>query len=395
MKRRNFITKTSLTAAGLTLTGLASSNSLFANDPLKIGIIGTGDRGQGLASLIKEIEGMEVTAMCDIIPFRLDNAMKYGSDNTKKYSNYRKLLEDKNVDAVIIATPFSMHVDMAIDALDVNKHIYCEKTLAYGIDNTKRLLEKARNSKKIFQTGHQYHSSRLYHQVEKIVKKGYLGEIALIENQWNRNGDWRRPVSDPKWERMINWRMYREYSGGLTAELCSHQIDFANWLLDDHPVRVTGFGGIDFWKDGRETFDNVHIITEYPNGAKSTYTSLTTNAKGNYKISILGKKGSIVIQQDKAWIYNEEYAKENETGIVDGVSGATLEAWSVREGAPIDVNHVNPSKQALIDFRNHVADGTKPLSNAETGAQVSVIVQMALNAMDNSRVEHWKEDYNF
>ena len=393
--RRNFIKKSALAATVMSIPAISYECSLIENETLRVGIIGTGDRGTGLASQIVNLEGIEVTAMCEIIPFRLENAKKYGNTRTKYYTDYRKLLEDKKVDAVIIATPFSMHAEMAIAALEADKHVYCEKTMTYGIDATKKLLNKAKSSKKIFQTGHQYHSSRLYHHVAELIRKDYLGDLTLIKSQWNRNGDWRRPVPDPKWEKMINWRMYREYSGGLTAELCSHQIDFSNWILGDHPIRVSGFGGIDYWKDGRETYDNVHILTEYANGVKASYTSLTTNRKDNYQIQILGKKGSIVINKDKAWAYKENTSDNKELGVVDGVSGATVDAWSVGRGAEINVSHKNPSVQALLDFRECVLKNEQPLSNAETGAQVSIVVQMALNAMDNKRVEHWKDAYNF
>lgn len=394
LKRRDFIVRSTSAAIYLGAFSSGFSNPFAKGDTLKVGIIGTGDRGTGLARLIKDIEGVEVAGMCDVIPFRLEAAKQFGDKKTKYFTNYRKLLELKEIDAVLITTPFSMHTEMAIDALDADKHIYCEKTMAYGFEDIGKLLSAARNSNKIFQTGHQYHSSRLYHHVHDLVKKGYLGELSLIKCQWNRNGDWRRPVPDPKWEKMINWRMYREYSGGLTAELCSHQIDFSNWLLDSHPAKVSGFGGIDYWKDGRETFDNVHLMTEYPNGTKATYTSLTTNSKDDYQIQLLGKKGSINITRDQAWAYLESKGGV-ELGVVDGVSGATKKAWDDGAGVPIDVMHEEPTLQALLDFKESIIQNKQPKSNVETGAQASIVVQMALNAMDNNSVEHWKNEYNF
>ncbi|MBV6645588.1 MAG: Gfo/Idh/MocA family oxidoreductase [Cyclobacteriaceae bacterium] len=392
--RRRFLAKSILTTSGLAIlpqVNIAASKP----KPLGIGIIGTGDRGTGLATLIQNIQGIKLKACCDIFPFRLDQAMKLGDRNTKRYTDYKALLDDKNVEAVIIATPFGMHADMAIDALEAGKHVYCEKTLSFGIDATRQLVRKAKASKQIFQTGHQYHSSRLYRHIVDLVKNDEIGQVSLIESQWNRNGDWRRPVPEPQLEKMINWRMYREFSGGLSAELCSHQIDFSNWIVGAPPVKVMGSGGIDFWKDGRETYDNVHIITEYSNGTRATYTSLTTNSKDNYQIKVLGKKGSILINQKNAWIYREPgFTEDYETGVVDGVSGAT-KTWHESRGKAIEISHQNPSIQALVDFRDNIVQYKEPLSNIDTGAQVAVIVQMALNAMDNDRVEHWKEEYNF
>ncbi len=370
------------------------SRCTASTSPLGVGIIGMGDRGTGLASLIQNIPSIKLVAYCDVLPFRLTSAKQQVGEEAKAYAGHEALLEDKNVQAVIIATPFNSHADIAIDALNSGKHVYCEKTLAYGIEENKKLVSAAEASKKIFQTGHQYHSSRLYHHIVDIIKKGYIGELSMIESQWNRNGDWRRPVPDPKWERMVNWRMYREYSGGLVAELCSHQIDFSNWLTGQVPHKVTGFGGVDYWKDGRETYDNVHIITEYPSGLKATYTCLTTNAKDDYQIKILGKEGTIIVNYEKAWVYLER-SKIAELGTVDGVSSATVKSWENGEGTPIDVEHKNPTLQALLDFQEAVRTGQQPLSNVVSGANAAIVVQMALDAMDHDQVQYWKEEYNF
>jgi predicted dehydrogenase len=199
-----------------------------------------------------------------------------------------------------------MHAQIEIDAINAGKHIYGEKTLAKGYDAIKQLIHKKFDRQDlIFQTGHQYHSSRLYANVVEMIKNGKIGKIAAFECQWNRNGNWRREVPSPELERLINWRMYREYSGGLTAELCSHQIDFVNWVLDETPKQVVGVGGIDYWKDGRETFDNIHLIYSYPSGIKATFSCLTSNAMNDYQIKVMGDKGTIILDYTKAWFFPE------------------------------------------------------------------------------------------
>ncbi len=394
ISRRKFLTGLTLTGGVIALAGRATSACALSRSPgINIGIIGTGDRGAGLASLIKRIPDINLAACCDILPFRLANGMQYANKKTRQYSDYRFLLDQKDIDAVVVATPFSTHADIAVDALDAGKHVFCEKTMAYGYQDIKKLSRKVADSDLVFQTGHQYHSSRLYRHIVELVQAGKIGAVGAIECQWNRNGDWRRPTPDPKWEKLINWRMYREFSGGLVAELCSHQIDFTNWLLASRPAKVTGFGGIDYWKDGRETYDNVHIMTEYPSGVKARYTCLTTNSRDGYQIKIFGKEGTIVINKEKAWLYSEQ-VEQKDTAIVDGVTGATQTSWGV-SGTPIEVEHKNPSMQALLDFKSAVLTGSKPLSNVKSGADVSVVVQMALDAMDNGTVEYWRDKYDF
>lgn len=395
MNRREFLRNSSLISAGAITSGFAGVYRSKEFENLKIGVIGTGDRGTGLTEVIQNIDGISVTACSDIIPFRLNNCVAK-APGSKGYEDYRALLDDSTIDAILIAVPYGLHDEILKDSLETGKHIYCEKTMIQGIEPAISLVHQVRDYSSIFQVGHQYHSSRLYHRAVEIIKSGYLGHVESIECQWNRNGDWRRDVPDPKWERMINWRMYREYSGGLTAELCSHQIDFCNWVAGETPSKVAGFGGIDYWKDGRETYDNVHIMMQYPNGLNTKFTSLTTNAHERYQITVQGQKGTLVINFGGANIYLENLEEARETGLVDGVSGATSEAWEQGEGAPITVaDDMDASKQALIDFRDNVNMGKEPDSNVETGANVSILVSMAIDAMDNNRVVEWKPEYDF
>lgn len=387
MKRREFVIKGTLASTAVATTSVAMGSVLNfknANDTLNIGVIGTGNRGKGLIPKINGINNFNVIACCDVLPFRLEQGLKKVDGRAKGYEDYRKVLDNKDIDAILVSTPFSTHSQIAIDALDAGKHVYCEKTMAKGYDGIQNLIEKVEGSKTIFQTGHQYHSSRLYTHVVDLINNGKIGKIAAFECQWNRNGDWRRKVPRPELERMINWRMYREYSGGLLAELCSHQIDFANWVLDETPNQVMGTGGVDYWKDGRETYDNIHLIYNYPSGVKATFTCLTSNAKDDYKIKVMGDKGTIILDYAKAWFYPEGKGKK-ELGELDGVSGATVK-WDKGLGIPIKIKHKEPSEQALTDFRDNIISNKKPISNITTGANAAICVQMGLDAMYDNKI---------
>jgi len=391
VKRRSFIKKTSLATAGLAgfpyLHGNVMSN-ISPNETINIGVIGTGVRGSGLISIINSIDNINVIAGCDVLPFRLDKGLAKSKSKPKGYSDYRKLLDSKDIDAVIVATPFHTHSKIAIDALDANKAVFCEKTLAKGYSGVHKLVNKVNQSNQIFQTGHQYHSSRLYTHVVDLIKKGKVGNITAFECQWNRKGNWRRQAPEPKFDKAINWRMYREFSGGLTAELCSHQIDFVNWVLNETPNQVMGVGGVDYWKDGRETFDNVHLIYSYPKGIKAKFTCLTSNAKDGYQIKVIGDKGTIIIDTKHAWFYPEGKKKNKVWGEVDGVSGATVQ-WDKEKGYKLDIEHLDPSKQALLDFRASIINTKTPESNVITGAKAALCVQMGLDAMYNNEIVKW------
>ena len=393
--RRSFIKKSAVAFSAPLITPKSDLFSIFKSSPLNqlnIGIIGTGDRGQGLIKLISKIDGMRLIAICDNLQFRLDQAAKI-APKAMKYSNYKELLSYKNLDAVIISTPLNTHASIASDAVDASLHIYCEKTMVKGDISTMNLVKKVKKDhNKIFQTGHQYHSSRLYSHIVELVQSGEIGQIIAIQSQWNRNGNWRRQVQDPKFERQINWRMYREYSYGLTAELSSHQIDFSNWLLKSTPKKVVGFGGIDYWKDGRETYDNIHLTYSYPSGVKASFTCLTSNGKDDYQIKVMGDKASIMIGYKDAWIYPEgKYNKIIKD--VDGVSGATS-SWIEGKGNPIKFDHKEPTYQALEDFRYAIINDSTPMSNLKSGADVSLAVDMGIRAMDTEQAVSWDPKYN-
>ena len=233
MNRRAFIRNGGIVLSATPFISNTTLNTFSKNDQINIGVIGTGDRGGGLIKVIKDrFPQFNVIAACDLIPERLERAVGNGAKKCKSYVNYKALLEDKKVDAVIIASPLSEHHQMAIDALDAGKHVYCEKTMTFHVNETFDLIDRVEDSGKIFQVGHQYRSTPLYFQVADMIRNGYIGDVTNVYIQWNRNGDWRRPVPDPKLERLINWRMYRDFSGGLTAELHSHQIDFVNYVLN-------------------------------------------------------------------------------------------------------------------------------------------------------------------
>jgi predicted dehydrogenase len=390
--RRKFLKSGLLATGGVVLASsyLEATPLFFGDRKVRIGVIGVGDRGSGLSSLIDEIEGLEVVAYADLIPFRLEAALAKNA-RAKGYESHIGLLNDPNVDAVLITTPFSTHDEIAIAAMNAGKHIYCEKTMVKGLDEMQTVIDLANQTGLVFQTGHQYHSSLLYRKVREIIRSGYIGDVTSYECQWNRNGSWRRPVPDPKWERIINWRMYREYSGGLIAELMSHQIDFINWVTDSHPAKITGFGGIDHFKDGRETFDNVHLLFEYPSGLDASFTCTTTNGYEDYQIKILGSKATIIMDYTHAEIYSEKKGLRKELGVVDGVSGATMQAWEQGKGAPIDAPGNDPTLDALRQFYDSIVNNAPVVSDIKTGAITSKCVHIGLEAVHQGGVKYWKD----
>jgi len=270
-------------------------------------------------------------------PPNLKKGVETIGTNPDTYVDYRKLVERKDMDAVLIATPLNLHAQMIVDSLNAGKHTFVEKTM-YFKEEEGDMIRKAMadHPKLVLQVGLQRRSSVLYHVAMEMIRKGALGKLMFVRAQWHRNNNWRRPVPDPKLERQINWRMYKEYSGGLLAELASHQTDVANWAFESEPISVYATGGIDYWKDGRETCDNVEAIYEYPGGRKMVWTSILYNAHLDFNEQILGDRGSLIITLGKGMYYREAVAKVSSgDGKENWWAGATVSNASAQEGIPI------------------------------------------------------------
>lgn len=283
--RREFMGSAFLTAAGAVTAGLSAYQftrdetgapdvSKWEKDAVKLGFIGVGRRGGALLGSAVKVPGNNVVAICDIqegarnaalgVVGKQYKADKKSMDGIRLYKDYRDLLADENVEAVFIATPQYLHGPMALDALEAGKHVYCEKALALTIGENRDIWNMVKDREwQVFQVGHQRHYSPLYRKVVDMVREDTIGDVCAIRAQWNRNDLVRRACPDPALEKVVNWRLYSELSGGLTTEFASHQIDVVNWILGTHPDSVCGYGGVDWYDDGRDTEDNIHLIFDY------------------------------------------------------------------------------------------------------------------------------------
>lgn len=321
MTRREFIHGSAAIAAalGVPLTASAEAQERRAAAgrdarPVNCAFIGVGSQGSFDMKRALSVPGVKMVAVCDIYPPHLERARKQ-APGSEGYPDYRSLLDRKDVEAVLVATPLHMHAPIVLDALKAGKHVFSEKMMAYTIEDAKRMARAAIAGKRVLQIGHQRRSNIIYnHGWELIHKAKALGNVTHVRAQWNRNGKWRRdPVPRDTDDRHWNWRMYREYSHGLMAELGTHQIHVANWYLGEYPSAVVGIGGIDYWKDGRTVFDNVEVVYEYPSGVKLNYTSLTTNQYDGFYEQFMGKDGTLIVSQETGGqLYREPSAAPEE-----------------------------------------------------------------------------------
>lgn len=301
---RQFIKDLGYMTGGVALLGTVPWLQSFTTDKLKeiknekarVALIGTGSRGQYHIHNLLRIPHAEIVALCDDYPPNLKIASEL-CPTAKTYTDYKKLLEAKNIDGVIISTPLNWHAPMVLDSLAAGKHTFCEKSMALTMDECKSIYDFYLHTDKVLYFGMQRLFDEKYIKAIQMIHSGLIGEIVGIRCHWFRNNDWRRPVPSPELERKINWRLYWESSAGLTTELATHQLEVANWAMKRVPESVVGMGDIVYWKDGREVYDSINLTYHYKNGVKTNYESLIANKYNGMSEQVLGNKGTMNLEK--------------------------------------------------------------------------------------------------
>lgn len=399
--------------AGAALVGSAAvprPGSRAAERPreLRLGVIGVGSRGQELVRQFERVPGVKLAAACDVYPPRFEALAKIARAPFERHADHRALLDRRDLDAVAVATPLYLHKEHMLAAIDAGFPIYGEKSIGHTVEDCDAIVAAALRNKRPFQVGHQYRYATWFTRAVARIRAGELGAVTEIQAYWHRNHSWRRPVPtgpdgkvDPSLERLINWRLYRAYSGGLLAELGSHATDFANWLFESTPESVVAEGGIDTYRDGREVHDNVKAVFRYPGGRTFSFSALSNNAHLGFQLLVHGDRGSVMLSQDQAVIMKEKNQLAGPTktrrkrlgDAVDVVTGASYRPgtetpgsptvaviWRDRSGPNADVTHA-----ACRAFCDSVRTGKPIAADARAGWASATAVALANLAADQGR----------
>ena len=284
---------TALLASFPWLSGFSEDNQrAMAGHKARFAVIGPGSRGQYLLNFLVRNPRAEVVWLCDDYQPSLDAALQI-APRAKTCTDYRQVLDDKSVDAVFVAVPLHLHLQIVLDALDAGKHVYCEKSMAKTPEDSLAMYQAYKKSGQVFFVGQQRLFDPTYIKAMEMIESGMFWEIGGIKTFWYRNNDWRRPVPSPELERKINWRLYRDYSCGLMTELACHQIQVGTWIWKDIPETIYGSGAITYWKDGREVEDNVGVIYTYKDGKRMSFDSIISNKFYGLEEQIMGNLGTV------------------------------------------------------------------------------------------------------
>lgn len=292
LNRRHFLKFTSLAIAGANFPMLAEApgRRISANDHIQIALIGAGIQGQGDTKFALQVPGTKLVAVADCYDGRLAHAKELWGSDLFTTRNYREILERKDIDAVIIATPDHWHKQAAVDAMKAGKDVYCEKPMIHLYEDGPEIIETANSTKRIIQVGSQRVSSMVYIKAKELLASGAIGKLNMVTAQWDRNSstgawnysipldastetcDWPRflgtaPKIPFNAERFFQWRKWKDYGSGVAGDLFVHLFSGTHFITGSHgPNRAMATGGIRFWKDGRDAPDVMLGLFDYPEG---------------------------------------------------------------------------------------------------------------------------------
>jgi predicted dehydrogenase len=388
--RRDFIKKTALgTAACLTPT--IAANALGANDRVRIAMIGAGSRGQELLHQTLVTPGMQVVAVGDVYTRRLDEA-KQIIPGVQTFGDYRRVLDMKDIDGVMVASPLHIHARHFLDTLAAGKDLYAEKTLAWSIPEVEQCLEAAKKSNRVVQVGLQHQTSGSFTDAKKWVSDGMVGKVTQVESWMSRNtphgkGQWVRPAPadctarNVDWTsflngrpdtgfdafKFMNWRLYWMFSGGNITENMIHQMA---WIMSvvDLPLPSAAYmsGGVFSEKDGRQVPDTIAVTVDFPNDMVVTWQSTFSNSRYGLGQRILGSDGAI------------EYVA-NANDMITGKSEESIRYYPEEVNRPTGstITGNSPTQNHIANWIDCMRSRKTPNAPVELGYRSAVVAHMA------------------
>jgi predicted dehydrogenase len=346
----------------------APTGELKSNEKVKVAVIGLGSWGREILNTLGRMPMAEIAAICDTYPASLRRAAT-AAPSAIQTPDYKTILANDDIKAVIIATPTHLHKDIVLNSLKANKHTYCEAPLANTIEDARTIALAGKASKlALFQTGLQIRSDPQRHFLVPFIRSNALGRMVMARAQSHKKQSWRTTSPNPEREKALNWRLDKDISIGLIGEQGCHPIDQANWFLNALPVAVTGFRTMALWdSDGREVPDTVRAMIEYPGHIYLDYDATLANSfDGNYEM-FYGSDAAVLIRDNKAWLFKETdapllgwevYARKDKFYEETGIALVANASKSVQQAPkPGEMDITNPVLlSALERFLKNASD---------------------------------------
>lgn len=446
--RREFLKQTSLATFIAMMGGVelraqeapkaaaTNSSGLTEKPPpplVNFGVIGLGDWGREILKTLAIVPSSPVVAICDNYAHSMRRAAA-DAPKAKQYADYKQLLADANVQAVVVSTPTNAHKEIVIAALAAGKHVYCEAPLANSIEDAKAIAKAARDAvKQVFQAGLQERSHPENVFLVPFLRSGAIGKNVMARAQWHKKDSWARSAGDQDREDALNWRLHKATSSGLIGENGIHQADSACWFLKVLPTAVTGFSSTILWQGdhNRDVPDTVQAVFEFPKGVRFLYDATLCSSFDEQYEMYYGTASTIMMRDHKAWLFKEVDAelggwevycrkdvfyKETGIGLIAGGSKQTALSGDAVSFKPYDHTPLYYSLEAfnqncgqisatVKDYIDLYGDSdltalpekikalkTYPAANWQDGLEATVVVLTANEAaVKKQRIEFQKE----
>ena len=319
-------------------TALSYSRILGANDRLRLGFIGLGNRGDQVHDAFLEHPDAQTVAVCDLRDDYMDLAIKKSRGTPKKYKEYKKLLEDKDVDAAVICTPDHWHALMFIEACNAGKDVYVEKPLSLTVMEGRKMVETAQRTKRVTQVGIHRRSAKFCQEAAEIVRSGAIGQVTVakgfhVQNEWPKgigNPPDEKPPNEWEWEHWLgpapkkpynrnrtyyNFRWFHDYSGGQLTNFGVHYMDMLRWCLgQDAPKAVVAMGGKYAVQDNREIPDTMEVLWEFDGPTLVIFTQYNASAAppnlNDAEMELRGTKGTMYLFGNRWEVVPEKNAEK-------------------------------------------------------------------------------------
>ena len=376
--RRTFLTAASGLALG---PSLVAASTQGANDRIRIGVIGTGGRARGLMSQLKSMRGVELAVICDVFETSLERATEHAPAATR-IKDYRRILDDPSIDAVLIGAPDHWHRTMTIDAVRAGKDVYVEKPISRTIEEGEAMVQAVEASKQIVQTGTQQRSWDHFKLGKELIDSGRLGQTTFVHTYWYQQPgsaadatvdtsrlDWKAwlgPAPDRPFdvERLLQWRHFWDYGGGGFTDLLTHWIDVVHWYMDVEAPRSAVATGSNHIRKSWEAPDTANASLEFPKDFTTAYVGSFNNRTDDGGLEFRGSEATMKIDRQRLAVYRKDApnvpgtrAPEPEIYVRSGVDGgiAHLQNW---------LDCMRSRKKPNSDIRTgHIAARTSHLAN--------------------------------
>jgi predicted dehydrogenase len=387
--RRTFLTAASTLAIG---SRLVASTAQGANDRIRVGIIGTGGRARGLMNQLKTISGVEIAAVCDVYEPRLLQAAEIAGAAATRVTDYRRMLDDPGIDAVLIGAPDHWHKTMTLDAVAAGKDIYVEKPISHSIEEGEEMVRVVEASRQVVQTGTQQRSWDHWKMGKEIIDSGRLGQVTFVHTYWYQQAgtgnfaavdltklDWNAwlgsaPNQPFRPDRFYQWRHFWDFGGGQLTDLMTHWIDVVHWYMDvDAPLAAVTTAAnyrIPTW----EAPDTVNTSLEFPKNFMAAYLGSYVSRVDDGGLEFRGDQATLKIDRSRLAVYR------NDSPYVAGTLVPEPEIYvrSTRDG----------SLAHLQNWVDCIRSRAKPNADIRTGhqaARTSHIANAALKARQRVR----------